>query len=47
MGLYSGGLIIGKKFAFEVWGGGRAYFKEGLFFGGAVLNTNASPLAQD
>ena len=29
MGLYSGGLIIGRIFASEIWG---AYFQEGLFF---------------
>ena len=29
MGLYSGGLIIGRIFAFEIWGD---YFLEGLFF---------------
>ena len=29
MGLYSGGLIIGRIFASEIWG---AYFPEGLFF---------------
>ena len=34
MGLYSGGLIIGKKFASEIWG---AYFREGLFCGGGGL----------
>ena len=28
MGLYSGGLIIGRIFASEIWG---AYFREGLF----------------
>ena len=32
MGLYSGGLIIGRIFASEIWG---AYVREGLFFGGA------------
>ena len=32
MGLYSGGLIIGRIFASEVCG---AYFQEGLFLGGA------------
>ena len=31
MGLYSGGLIIGRIFASEIWG---AYFREGLFGGG-------------
>ena len=31
MGLYSGGLIIGRIFASEIWG---AYFREGLFWGG-------------
>ena len=37
MGLYLGGLIIGRIFAFEIWGGG-AYFREGLFFfGGGEL----------
>ena len=30
MGLYSGGLIIGRIFASEIWG---AYFREGLFWG--------------
>ena len=29
MGLYSGGLIIGRIFASEIWG---AYFREGLFY---------------
>ena len=29
MGFYSGGLIIGRIFASEIWG---AYFREGLFF---------------
>ena len=44
MGLYSGGLIIGRIFASEIWG---AYFREGfiiffcgrgggVFFGGGV-----------
>ena len=28
MGLYSGGLIIGRIFASEIWG---VYFREGLF----------------
>ena len=32
MGLYSGGFIIEMIFASEVWG---AYFREGLFLGGA------------
>ena len=31
MGLYLGGLIIGRIFASEIWG---AYFQEGLFFRG-------------
>ena len=31
MGLYSGGLIIGRIFASEIWG---AYFREGFFLGG-------------
>ena len=38
MGLYSGGLIIGRIFAAsEIWG---AYFREGLFFrgGGGLIN---------
>ena len=38
MGLYSGGLIIGRIFASEIWG---AYFREGLFLrekgGGAII----------
>ena len=37
MGLYLGGLIIGRIFASEIWG---AYFREGLFFffgGGLIL----------
>ena len=34
MGLYSGGLIIGRIFASEIWG---AYFREGLFFGGLII----------
>ena len=29
MGLYSGGIIIGRIFASEIWG---AYFREGSFF---------------
>ena len=33
MGLYSGGLIIGKIFASEIWG---AYFWEGLFLEGLL-----------
>ena len=36
MGLYSGGLINGRKFECEIW---RANFREGLFFwvgGGGV-----------
>ena len=41
MGLYSGGLIIERIFASEIWG---AYFREGLFFflggggGGGLLS---------
>ena len=31
MGLYSGGLIIGRIFASEIWG---TYFREGLSLGG-------------
>ena len=31
MGLYSGGLIIGRIFASEIWG---AYFREDLFWAG-------------
>ena len=41
MGLYSGGLIIGRIFASEIWG---AYFREGLlllllffFLGGGLI----------
>ena len=33
MGLYSGGLTIGRTFAPEIWGGGRL-FLGGLFSGG-------------
>ena len=33
MGLYSGGLIIGRIFESAIWGGG-AYFREALFFFG-------------
>ena len=33
MGLYSGGLIIARIFASEIWG---AYFRGGLFCGGGV-----------
>ena len=35
MGLYPGGLIIGRIFASEIWG---AYFWEGLFFGGSLVS---------
>ena len=38
MGLYSGGLIIERIFASEIWG---AYFREGFFFwggGGGLLS---------
>ena len=34
MGLYSGGLIIRKIFASEIWG---AYFWEGLFLGELII----------
>ena len=34
MGLYLGGLIIGRIFASEIWG---AYFREGLFLGGLII----------
>ena len=34
MGLYSGGLIIGRIFASETW---EAYFREGLFLGGLII----------
>ena len=34
MGLYSGGLIIGRIFASEIWG---VYFREGLFLGGLII----------
>ena len=34
MGLYSGGLIIGRIFASEIWG---AYFREGLFLEGLII----------
>ena len=42
MGLYSGGLIIGRIFASEIWG---AYFRRGdlfiylfIFWGGGLLS---------
>ena len=34
MGLSSGGLVIGRIFASEIWG---AYFQEGLCLGGGAL----------
>ena len=34
MGLYSGGPIIGRIFASEIW---WAYFREGLFLGGLII----------
>ena len=34
MGLYSGGLITRRIFVSEIWG---AYFREGLFLGGLLL----------
>ena len=34
MGLYLGGLIIGRIFASEIWG---AYFREGVFWGGGII----------
>ena len=34
MGLYSGGLIVGRISAFEIWG---AYFREGLFLGELIM----------
>ena len=36
MGLYSGGLVIGRIFASEIWGGGGRLFSGGLivFLGG-------------
>ena len=34
MGLYSGGLIIGRIFASEILGG---LFREGLFLGGLIM----------
>ena len=34
MGLYLGGLIIGRIFASEIWG---AYFREGLYLGGLII----------
>ena len=43
MGLYSGGLIIRKIFAYEIWG---AYFQEGLFYGGAYQNFMVSAFQQ-
>ena len=37
MGLYSGGLIIGRIFVSEIWG---AYFREGLVLGGVAYYRN-------
>ena len=37
IGLYSGGLIIGRIFASEMWG---AYIWEGLFSGGLIYYQN-------
>ena len=34
MGLRSGGLIIGRVFASEIWG---PYFQKGLFLGGLII----------
>ena len=36
MGLYSGGLIIGRIFVSEIWG---AYFREGLFLGELIIGS--------
>ena len=36
MGLYSGGLIIERIFASEIWG---AYFQEGLFLRGLIIGS--------
>ena len=45
MGLYSGGLIIGRIFASEIWG---AYFREDLFWagGGGAYYRNFTILQQ-
>ena len=34
MGLYTGGLIIGRILASEIWG---AYFREGLLMAGLII----------
>ena len=34
MGLYSGGLVIGRIFGSDIWG---VYFREGLFLGGLII----------
>ena len=34
MGLYTGGLIIGRIFESEIWG---AHFRKGLFLGGIII----------
>ena len=34
MGLYSGGLIIGRIFASKIWG---AYFRQGVFLGELII----------
>ena len=39
MGLYLGGLIIGRICASDIWG---AYFQEGLFLGGYYWNFTVS-----
>ena len=49
MGLNSGGLIIGRIFAFEIWG---AYFWEGLFlyakeYSGTLVCGNVETHAKD
>ena len=49
MGLYSGGLIIGRIFASEIWwgGGGKGgkghYFSGGLIFGGLIIGISRYP----
>lgn len=45
MGLYSGGPVIGRTFAYEIW---EAYFQGALseFYGKSRLNTSWSKTSQ-
>ena len=37
MGLYSGGLVIGRIIAFVIWEGGGAYIRVALYLGGLII----------